>query len=103
MKLREGDKCEGIYLGLGHTQYGICYKFKDPKSQVIFSLGGNRAQLDQVFSELAASPQGFMGDTIEGHYLIVMRMPNTESKAGRRVAVYQIGHDLDKCPKGCKG
>lgn len=100
-KLKEGQSIEGIYLGLGHSQFGPCYKFQTEKDGVV-TLGGNRAQIDQVFGELAANPQGFVGDTIVGHYLIVMRGPDTQSKAGRKVATYQIGHVLDKCPKGCK-
>lgn len=103
VKLKEGNSVEGIYLGPGHSQYGISYKFYDPDTKVNFTLGGNRAQLDQVFAELAANPQGFVGDSIIGHYLIVMRLPAVESKQGRKVAQFQIGHVLDKCPKGCKG
>jgi hypothetical protein len=101
VKLRQGESYEGIYLGMAHSQYGPVYKFKDDKGE-IFSIGGNRAQIDQLFTELSASPQGFIGNDIVGHYLVVERLADTVSKSQRKVAVYRIGHVLSKCPKGCK-
>jgi hypothetical protein len=101
VKLRQNESLEGIFLGVGHSQYGPCYKFRDEKGE-IFTIGGNRAQIDQLFTELMGSPQGFVGDTIIGHMLVVERLADTESKSKRKVAVYRIGHVIDKCPKGCK-
>lgn len=101
IKLRAGARVSGVFMCKHTTQYGPAYKFRDDKGE-IFSLGGNRAQLDQIFDELLGNPQGFIGDTIIGHYLIVERGQDTESHSGRKVAQYQIGHVLDKCPKGCK-
>jgi hypothetical protein len=88
-------------MGRYQSQYGPAYRFRD-ESGVIFSVGGNRAQIDQVFDELLGNPQGFIGDTIIGHYLIVARLSGVMSKSGRKVSVYKIGHVLDRCPKGCK-
>jgi hypothetical protein len=101
VKLRAGDRFDGIFLGMVKTQFGPGYRFRSHEGE-IFTIGGNRAQIDQIFVELMGSPQGFVGDTIIGHALIVAREADTESKAGRRVAVYAVGHDLDRCPKGCK-
>lgn len=102
IKLRENEAYDGIFLGTTTTQYGIAYKFKAHDNGEVFTIGGNRAQLDQCFQELLGSPQGYVGDSIIGHALIVARLANTESKTGRKVAVYQIGHDLNRCPKKCK-
>jgi hypothetical protein len=102
VKIHEGEMYEGIFIGRVRTQYGPGYRFRGYDGEV-FTIGGNRAQMDQIFEEALASPQGFIGDNIIGHSLILMRMKNTESKTGRKVATYQLGHDLDKCPKGCKG
>lgn len=102
VKIKEDQAYDGIFLGTVTTQFGVAYKFRSHDSGEIFTVGGNRAQLDQCFQELLGSPQGYVGDTIIGHALIVARLKNTESKAGRKVAVYQIGHDLARCPKGCK-
>lgn len=102
VKLRAGDYYAGIFMGVVTTQFGPGYKFRDHETGEIFTIGGNRAQIDQIFTELMGSPQGYVGDTIIGHALIVGREVDTESKAGRRVAQYVVGHDLDRCPKNCK-
>ncbi|MFA5430363.1 MAG: hypothetical protein WC329_04320 [Candidatus Omnitrophota bacterium] len=101
VKLAEGEMVEGVFQGMVKTQYGPGYKFIDEGGNY-FTLGGNRAQLDQIFAETLGNPEGFNGDTVIGHYIGVRRLEDTKSKSGRTVAQYEIGHFFDKCPRGCK-
>lgn len=101
VKLKPGEAYNGVFLGVVKTRFGDGYKFQNEEGK-IFTIGGNRAQLDSIFQELLGNPQGFIGDTIIGHALIVARETDTQSSQGRKVAVYAIGHDKAHCPKGCK-
>jgi len=100
MKLIEGEQVEGIFLGCGTSQFGVCYRFSG-EGGVVFTLGGKRAQLDQIFTELMGNPEGFIGDTIIGHRLAIRRLSNVLSKTGRKVGVFEVGHVVENCPKQC--
>lgn len=104
VKLRAGDFIEGIFLGTAHTLHGIAYKFQSlDKSEEIFSIGGGRAQLDQLFQEVMGNPKGFVGDTIIGHCIAIDRLEDTRAKvSGQQVNQYQLTHVVGKCPKKCK-
>jgi hypothetical protein len=96
----EGSAVEGIFLGVTQTGYGPGYRFRGANG--VFILGGNRAALDRAFQELLTDPKsGYGAGGPVGHYLVVERIADVESKAGRTVGQYRIGHDFDHCPKGC--
>jgi hypothetical protein len=99
IKLRANQTLEGLYLGPAVSNFGICYKFRLDDGRIV-RLGGNRVQLDSLFQEVETLPD-FKGD-LAGHYLEVRRGADVESKSARRVAQYEIGHVVPRCPK-CKG
>lgn len=100
VSLAEGESVEGVFLGVSASQYGPTYKFKGPEGER-FQLSGNRVQLDQIFADLMADPDGFEDQSIVGHYLIVERIEDQTSKSGREVAQFKLGHLFDECPKKC--
>jgi len=102
VKLQKGEAFEGVFLGVVQTIYGKAYAFVDERGEK-FTLGGQRAVLDQCFLELLGNPSAYPDQTIIGHKLIVERSEDDiESKSGRMVAQYQIGHVFSTCPKKCK-
>lgn len=101
-KLKAGDMVQGIFVGVVTTRFGPGYKFRHYDKDEYFTVGGNRAQLDQIFQEVMGNPQGYNGDTIIGHAIALKRDADTQSGSGRKVAQYMIAHVFSKCPKGCK-
>lgn len=102
IKMKEGEVISGIFSEIVQTRYGPGYKFRDLQTGAYFTLGGNRAQLDQLFAEVMENPEGFIGDTIKGHAIAIKRMENTQSGSGRKVAQFALAHLFSVCPKGCK-
>jgi hypothetical protein len=100
VKLKEGQFIEGIFVCAGSSMMGKTYKFADANGE-IFTLGGNRVQLDQLFDEFLGNPKPLTGDdTLIGHFLIVERLQDVHSKSSdHMIAQYQIGHDIRRCPK----
>lgn len=102
IKLGPDDIVSGIFVGMVQTRFGPGYKFRNLETDAYFTVGGNRAQLDQVFAEVMERPEGYIGDTLNGHAISLKRFEDTQSGSGRKVAQYGIKHEYDKCPKGCK-
>lgn len=104
VKIKKGEAYEGIFLGTGHTTFGVSYNFADCGTGERFTIGGNRAQLDQVFQELLGNPVGYPDQTLIGHKIEVARLPEDAiaKGSGNQVAQYVIAHIKDGCPKKCK-
>lgn len=99
IKLEQGQNIEGIWFGTVKTRFGPAYRLVTKDG--IQYLGGNRVQLDAIIEEMQLDSEGFP-DGIAGHLIQIRRLEGSAtSEKGYEVALYEIAHLVDDCPKGC--
>lgn len=94
-----GQFVEGIFLGVIQGRYGPGYRFRTADGEVI--LGGNRVQLDRMLADEQVNNDEYAHGTPVGHFIVIMREDDVESKGGQNVAQYAIAHDYERCPFRC--